>query len=123
MTVVMPKITNQYLIDGEFIESKILQLAYILISLQVASGILMYLRNVAGGVIGVKIEIEYRNKVIKHLLDLDMSYYEDNKIGDSLTKLISDTEIIGDNMQAIPLSFLSSVVTFIGGIIVTFSIN
>ncbi|MDQ7982724.1 MAG: ABC transporter ATP-binding protein [Spiroplasma sp.] len=123
MTVVMPKITNEYLLNGDFQETKIMELTYILVSLQVASGILMYLRNVSGGIIGVKIEIEYRNKVIQHLLDLDMSYYEDNKIGDSLTKFISDTEIIGDNMQSIPLSFLSSIVTFVGGMIVTFSIN
>lgn len=121
-TVIIPKVTNTYLLGG-FNPNKILELAYILITLQVASGIFMYIRNVAGGVIGVKIEIEYRNKVLEHLLKVDMSYYENNKIGESLTKLISDTEIIGDNMQAIPLTFLSSVVTFIGGIIVTFSIN
>lgn len=122
LTVIIPKITNNYLLAG-FNPQKILELAYILIGLQVGSGLLMYLRNVTGGVIGVKIEIEYRNKVLEHLLKVDMSYYENNKIGESLTKLISDTEIIGDNMQAIPLTFLSSVVTFIGGMIVTFSIN
>lgn len=123
LTVVMPKITNNYLMNGNFNPSKIIELTYILIALQVGSGILMYIRNLTGGLIGVKIEIEYRNKVLDHLLKVDMSYYENNKIGESLTKLISDTEVIGDNMQAIPLTFLSSIVTFIGGIAVTFSIN
>lgn len=122
LTVIIPKITNIYL-TSEFETNKIVQLTYILISLQVGSGILMYIRNLTGGLIGVKIEIEYRNKVLEQLLKVDMSYYETSKIGESLTKLISDTEIIGDNMQAIPLAFLSALVTFIGGIIVTFSIN
>lgn len=73
----------------------------------------MYFRNLTGSIIGVKVEIEYRNKVLKHLLDLDMSYYEDRKIGDTLTKLISDTSVIGENMQSIPLTMLSSIVTFL----------
>lgn len=123
LTIIMPKITNNYLINGNFDSNQIIQLTYILIGLQVGSGILMYIRNLSGGVIGVKIEIEYRNKVLEHLLKVDMSYYENNKIGESLTKLISDTQVIGDNMQAIPLTFLSSIVTFIGGMAVTFSIN
>lgn len=125
ITVVMPKITQIY-ISGDptsFDSSKIIQLTYILAGLQVGSGILMYIRNLSGGLIGVKIEIEYRNKVLDQLLKVDMSYYETSKIGESLTKLISDTEIIGDNMQAIPLAFLSALVTFIGGIIISFSIN
>ncbi len=83
----------------------------------------MYFRNLTGSIIGVKVEIEYRNKVLKHLLDLDMSYYEDCKIGDTLTKLISDTSVIGENMQSIPLTMLSSIVTFFGSIYVIFSLN
>lgn len=83
----------------------------------------MYFRNLTGSIIGVKVEIEYRNKVLKHLLDLDMSYYEDRKIGDTLTKLISDTSVIGENMQSIPLTMLSSIVTFFGSIYVIFSLN
>lgn len=125
LTVIIPKITNNFLTGSAngFDPNKIIQLTYILIGLQVGSGILMYIRNLTGGLIGVKIEIEYRNKVLDQLLKVDMSYYETSKIGETLTKLISDTEIIGDNMQAIPLSFLSALVTFIGGIIVAFSIN
>ncbi|MGL5268709.1 MAG: ABC transporter ATP-binding protein [Spiroplasma sp.] len=122
LTVLIPKITNNYLTQG-FNLNKIIELTYILIALQIGAGILMYIKNLAGNVIGVKIEIEYRNKVLEHLLKVDMSYYENNKIGASLTKLISDTEIIGNNMQAIPLTFLSSIVTIIGTMTVAFSIN
>lgn len=124
ISVIIPKITNNFLAtpDG-FQWEKITTLAYILISLQIASGLFMYFRNLAGSIIGVKVEIEYRNKVLKHLLDLDMSYYEDRKIGDTLTKLISDTSVIGENMQSIPLTMLSSIVTFFGSIYVIFSLN
>ncbi|WP_339045969.1 ABC transporter ATP-binding protein [Spiroplasma endosymbiont of Colias croceus] len=124
ISVIIPKITNNFLAtpDG-FQWEKITTLAYILISLQIASGLFMYFRNLTGSIIGVKVEIEYRNKVLKHLLDLDMSYYEDRKIGDTLTKLISDTSVIGENMQSIPLTMLSSIVTFFGSIYVIFSLN
>lgn len=125
VSVIIPKITNNFLAvpDGFSNWNNILHLAYILISLQVASGLFMYVRNLTGSMIGVKVEIEYRNKVLKHLLELDMSYYEDRKIGDTLTKLISDTGVIGENMQSIPLTILSSVVTFFGSIYVIFSLN
>lgn len=123
ISVIIPKITNNFLGDGDFQWNKITHLAYILISLQVASGLFMYFRNWTGGIIGVKVEIEYRNKVLEHLLALDMSYYEDRKMGDTLTKLISDTNVIGENMQSIPLTMLSSIVTFFGSIYVIFSLN
>lgn len=123
VTVIIPKVTNQYIAHGFGNTSLIMQLAYILISLQVASGLLMYVRNLTGSMIGVKVEIEYRNNVLDHLLKLDMSYYENRKIGETLTKLISDTQIIGDNMQAIPLQILSSIVTFIGGSAVIFTLS
>lgn len=125
VSVIIPKITNNFLAvpNGFSNWNNILHLAYILISLQVASGLFMYVRNLTGSMIGVKVEIEYRNKVLKHLLELDMSYYEDRKIGDTLTKLISDTGVIGENMQSIPLTILSSVVTFFGSIYVIFSLN
>lgn len=124
VTVIIPKITSFYLNSYSFTNtSRIMQLAYILISMQVLSGILMYGRNISGSIIGVKVEIEYRNKVLKHLLNLDMSYFEEVKIGETITKLINDTQVIGTNMQAIPLAMLSSIVTFIGGIAVIFSLN
>ncbi|WP_342277106.1 ABC transporter ATP-binding protein [Spiroplasma endosymbiont of Nebria brevicollis] len=125
VSVIIPKITNNFLAvpDGFSNWNNILNLAYILISLQIGSGLFMYVRNLTGSMIGVKVEIEYRNKVLKHLLELDMSYYEDRKIGDTLTKLISDTGVIGENMQSIPLTILSSVVTFFGSIYVIFSLN
>lgn len=124
ISVIIPKITNSFLTSSNNFEwDKITHLAYILISLQVASGLFMYLRNWTGGVIGVKVEIEYRNKVLQHLLALDMSYYEDQKIGDTLTKLINDTNVIGENMQSIPLTMLSSIITFFGTIYVIFSLN
>lgn len=123
ISVIIPKITNNFLAGGNFQWNKITQLAYILISLQVASGLFMYFRNWTGGAIGVKVEIEYRNKVLEHLLALDMSYYEDRKIGDTLTKLINDTNVIGENMQSIPLTMLSSIITFFGSIYVIFSLN
>lgn len=125
VSVIIPKITNNFLSApyGFTNWSNILNLSYILISLQIASGIFLYFRNLTGSMIGVKIEIEYRNKVLKHLLELDMSYYEDRKIGDTLTKLISDTGVIGDNMQSIPLTILSSFITFFGSIFVIFSLN
>ncbi len=125
VSVIIPKITNNFLAkpDGFTNLSNILNLAYILISLQIGSGLFMYIRNLTGSMIGVKVEIEYRNKVLKHLLELDMSYYEDRNIGDTLTKLISDTGVIGENMQSIPLTILSSVVTFFCSIYVIFSLN
>ena len=72
------------------------------------------------GFLGKYIEVDLRDRSFARLITQDMSYYSDKKIGDILTKVVSDTQIIGDQSQAIPTAFLSAVFTTIAAIIMAF---
>ena len=89
----------------------------------IVSGIFLYLQSLVGGSISRKIEIDIRIKVLNKLVDLDMNYYHDKKMGDILTKLISDTQILGDQAFQVPQNFLNAFFTFIGSIGIMFTLD
>gem|GEM_PF-293253 len=89
----------------------------------VFSGAAAYGSNILSGVMGKNIEIELRNKTLTKLLHQDMSYYSDKKIGEILTKIISDTQIIGDQSQNILISMITALFTFFGSLTLMFLID
>ncbi|AHI52691.1 ABC transporter ATP-binding protein [Spiroplasma culicicola] len=89
---------------------------YIQLGLFAALAIFTYFSNWLAGLMGKNIEIELRNKALERLVKQDMSYYSDKKIGEILTKIVSDTQIIGEQAQQIPVTMLSAVFTFFGSL-------
>ena len=85
--------------------------------------IFIFSQSFFGGRIARKIEIDIRLKVLNHLLDLDMHYYHNKKIGNTLTKIISDTQILGDQTYQLPNNFLSATFTFLGSVIILFTLT
>ncbi|AOG60241.1 ABC transporter ATP-binding protein [Spiroplasma helicoides] len=79
--------------------------------------------NLVAGTMGKNIEIDLRNKSLEKLVKQDMSYYSDKKIGELLTKLVSDTQIIGEQSQQVPVTILSSIFTFFGSLGILLSID
>ncbi|ATZ21776.1 ABC transporter ATP-binding protein [Mesoplasma tabanidae] len=75
------------------------------------------------GMLGKKIEVDLRNDLNKKLVSMDMSYYSDKKIGEILTKVVSDTQIIGEQTGIIPITFLNGILTTIASIIVMSTIS
>ena len=86
-------------------------------------GITTYLTQIISGLMGKRIEINLRNNALTKLVHQDMSYYSDKKIGEILTKIVSDTQIVGDNSAFIPSSILSAFITFWGSIVILFFID
>ncbi|ATZ18229.1 ABC transporter ATP-binding protein [Mesoplasma melaleucae] len=75
------------------------------------------------GMLGKKIEVDLRNDLNKKLVSMDMSYYSDKKIGEILTKVVSDTQIIGEQTGIIPITFLNGILTTVASIIVMTTIS
>jgi len=123
-SIVIPKITQVIL---NHVGSQNLTLILIWSSVAIAifcvKAIAVYLNLLIGGKLGKKIEISLRQKILKTLTNLDVEFFIHNKIGDLLTKLISDTQIIGTQSQTIPQNILSAFVVTIGSIAIMFSIN
>ncbi|AEM68728.1 ABC transporter ATP-binding protein [Mycoplasma putrefaciens] len=91
------------------------------IAVLVLTAVFTYLSNFFGAELGKKIEISLRNEVSEKLISADMSYYYDKKTGDILTKVVSDTQIIGMQAAIIPNIILVAFFSLIFTIIALFS--
>ena len=132
ITVAVPKLTNiiftqlahNYVSSGSGLSDQVL--IYWAIGFGGAfllAGILRFVQRVLGGRIAQLIQIDLRVRLLNKLLDLDIQYYHDKKTGDLLTKLISDTQIIGQQAFQIPMQFLNSVFVFFGSIAILFTLK
>ncbi|WP_339029467.1 ABC transporter ATP-binding protein [Spiroplasma endosymbiont of Cantharis nigra] len=96
---------------------------YVQLGLFASLAIFTFASNYLAGIMGKNVEIELRNKTLEKLVKQDMSYYSDKKIGEILTKIVSDTQIIGDQAQQIPVTMLNASFTFFGALIMMFTID
>ncbi len=67
--------------------------------------ILSFVYDYLAYIMGRKIEISLRNRALESLVRQDISYYSDKKIGEILTKIVYDTQIVGDQAVQVPLQF------------------
>lgn len=111
--VVQPKILNQLLISISKGQEWWIWIALMFLFL-IFIGIITYISGIIGGKLGKKIEIEARKDTLNNLIKQDMSYFSDKKSGEMLTKVISDTSIVGNQAQMIPSKILSSIFTIFG---------
>lgn len=81
------------------------------------------IRELVGGMLGRNIEIDVRNAVLNNLVNLNIGYYSDKKIGETMTKLINDTQVIGDESQLTPANLISIPIIFIGSAISLLNID
>ncbi|AOG60594.1 ABC transporter ATP-binding protein [Spiroplasma helicoides] len=123
-------ITEEYLKDSKNYFSDVFGLhlgwmdfIYVQLVMFVILGIATFLTNYVAGIMGKNIEIELRNKTLERLVKQDMSYYSDKKIGEILTKVVSDTQIIGDQAQQVPVLILSALFTFFGSLATLLTID
>ncbi|QGS51577.1 ABC transporter ATP-binding protein [Spiroplasma tabanidicola] len=67
------------------------------------------------GIFSRKSEIALRKKVLKHLIEVDISYYSKRQIGSVMTRVISDTQFVGDGFN----NFFTNWLSMLWGLIVT----
>ncbi|WP_084323922.1 ABC transporter ATP-binding protein [Mesoplasma photuris] len=72
---------------------------------------IMFCTQYVGVVMGKRIEIDLRNKSLEALIRQDISYYSDKKIGEIITKVVSDTQIVGDQAATVPSTVISAFLT------------
>ncbi|WP_338970593.1 ABC transporter ATP-binding protein [Spiroplasma endosymbiont of Labia minor] len=82
-----------------------------------------FVSNYFAGMLGRRMEIDLRNKTLERLVKQDISYYSDKKIGEILTKIVSDTQIIGEQASQVPIAVVSAFLTFFGSLGVMATIN
>ncbi|AHI52816.1 ABC transporter ATP-binding protein [Spiroplasma culicicola] len=98
-------------------------LIYIAIAIIATYCVLSFLYDYFAYKMGKKIEISLRNRCLETLVRQDISYYSDKKIGEILTKIISDTQIVGDQAVQVPLQFGISFFEIIGSTTIMFILS
>ncbi|AHI53618.1 ABC transporter ATP-binding protein/permease [Spiroplasma sabaudiense Ar-1343] len=83
----------------------------------IIAAIATWVREKFGGMLGRKIEMDARNAVLSNLINMNIGYYSDKKIGEIMTKLINDTQVLGDEAQLTPANLISIPIIFIGSAI------
>jgi ATP-binding cassette subfamily B protein len=69
---------------------------YVAVAIILLDIVATFVFNYFGYILGRKIEVDLRNRILEKLVRQDISYYSDKKIGEILTKVVSDTQIVGE---------------------------
>ncbi|WP_035358784.1 ABC transporter ATP-binding protein [[Acholeplasma] multilocale] len=93
------------------------KLIYIALGVIVLYCVVSFCFDYLSYMMGRRIEISLRNLSLEALVRQDISYYSDKKIGEILTKVISDTQIVGDASVMVPLQLVVSVFEIIASFV------
>ncbi|MCM1989612.1 ABC transporter ATP-binding protein [Oceanirhabdus seepicola] len=128
LDLVFPMITRRVMYD---IESGI-DITYIrtlgiftaiLIGLYVVKYIFNYIVNYWGHVVGVRMQYDMRKDVFKHLQTLPVKYFDDNKTGQIMSRIVNDLMQVSELAHHGPEDLFISLVMFIGSFILLCTIN
>ncbi|ATZ16275.1 ATP-binding cassette subfamily B protein [Entomoplasma freundtii] len=82
-----------------------------------------FMKDYLGNIIGAYIEVGLRNQMVSRLLNQDISYYSNKKIGELMTKIINDTGVIGAEINGLLSSIIQAPLVLIFGTISLFLID
>ena len=98
-------------------------LILILIILQVMRAIFAYIVTYYGHEMGINIRYDMRNKLFRHLQKLSLSYYDNAKTGNIMSRVMGDLEILSELAHHGPEDLFIIIVTFIGSFLLMINLN
>lgn len=123
-TMIYPLITRQMLID--FIPNREVKLlviwAAVLLGIYLVKYFLNYFVTYYGHVMGVNMQATMRRDVLSHLETLPLSYFDDNKTGTIMSRIINDLMDVSELAHHGPEDLFLSIVMLVGSFIVMGSI-
>ncbi|AWB43740.1 multidrug ABC transporter permease [Paenibacillus sp. CAA11] len=122
VSLVIPLFTKN-LVDGFALSSvsrmQIVGIAAAFIAQTIAGGIAIYLLNY----VGQKMVAGLRDRLWRKLLVLPVSYYNDNRTGESVSRMTNDTGIIKSLISEHLASLFTGIISIVGSIAVLFYLN
>lgn len=94
-----------------------------LIGLQVLRNILGYIVIYWGHGLGLKIRYDMRNDLFKHLQKLSLSYFDNVKTGEMMSRIMGDLELISELSHHGPEDLFIAIITLTGSFIFMYSMN
>lgn len=98
-------------------------LLVILLAIYLANGLFTYLANYGMAKISEPTLYQIRKKLFEHLEHLPVSYFDQNKKGDIMSRFTNDVAVISEALTDALMQILSSVITIIGVTIIMFYVN
>lgn len=120
--LVIPMFTKS-LVDGFSLSSisgtQIIAIGAAFISQTIAAGVSIYLLNY----VGQKMVAGLRDLLWKKMLVLPVPYFDNNRTGESVSRMTNDTGVIKSLISEHVASFFSGIISIVGSIIVLFYLN
>ncbi|PAB58723.1 ABC transporter ATP-binding protein [Anaeromicrobium sediminis] len=115
------KIINNIIPSKEI--DNLFYIGLLMIGLFILKGVCNYIINYWGHVLGVRIEHDMRRDLFKHLQSLSFKYYDNNKIGHLMSRIVNDLHDIAELAHHGPEDLFLSSIMIIGSFIVLININ
>lgn len=122
VSLVIPMFTKN-LVDGFSLSSisgsQIVWISAAFIGMSVASGLSIFLLNYTGQ----RMVASLRDRLWKKLLRLPVSYFDNNRTGESVSRMTNDTGIIKALISEQVAGFISGIISILGAVAVLFYLN
>lgn len=94
-----------------------------LLALYIVRSILQYIVDYWGHMLGVRMEYDMRKELFNHIHKLSFSYFDNNKTGQIMSRLVNDLNEISELAHHGPEDLFITIITLIGSFIIMFSLN
>ena len=108
---------------AEVVKSLIVMPTVIMLCLIVISAACNYFMGYYGHVLGAYIERNMRTDIFSHYMKLSFSFYDNQKVGNLLSRITSDLFDITELLHHGPEDICISIITIIGATVILFRIN
>ena len=124
-TLVFPLITKN--IINDYVPNENLRLLIlgcsVLLAIYILKAVLAYIIQYWGHVLGVRIQGDMRKAMFKHLQKLPYTFFDENKTGAIMSRLVNDLFDISELSHHAPEDLFISSVTIIGSFVILATIN
>ncbi|MDO5009579.1 MAG: ABC transporter ATP-binding protein [Intestinibacter bartlettii] len=103
--------------------SKIFYYAFLMIVFYICSSILSYIISIIMVKTARNVVYSLRKDAFDTLLNLPLSYFDKNSIGDVLSKITYDIDTMGSTLSTDLINILTSIVTLVGSFFMMFTIS
>ena len=114
------RMLNSYIPEGNL--RLLLTLAGVLVAIYILKTALTYFIDYYGHVVGVRIQADMRREVFDHLQRLPLTYFDNNKTGTIMSRIINDLMDISELAHHGPEDLFLSLIMLIGAFVIMASI-
>lgn len=103
--------------------SNIIKMAIFMLALYILKYFCQYYITAWGHIMGAKMEYDMRNDIFSHLQKLSFSYYDNNKTGQIMSRIVNDLFDISEFAHHGPEEIFISIIKIVGSFIILLAIN